>query len=188
VTADGLRRLDPEAQMSVAAARLRPGADGALAEIEQELGLALGLPSPSSEVLNIDRVRSTPFLVAGALALLVTLSLAHQLLTSARRRRRDLAVLRVLGAGGSWVTGALHWQVTVLAAAVAAVAVPLGVGGARLVYEPFIDRLGARTDLSVPYRWMALAVAGVVLLGNAMALVPARRTRLTRVASLLGPD
>lgn len=188
VTAAGLRHLDPDAQMSVAAARLRPGADAALAEVGEELGLGLGLPDPPPEVLNVERVRSTPVLVAAALAALVLLSLSHQLISSARRRQRDLAILRVLGADGRWVAQVPHWQVTVLVGAVALVAIPFGVALGRFVYQPFIDRLGARTDISVPYGWLLLALAALVVLGNVAAAIPARWARHARPSVLLARD
>jgi predicted lysophospholipase L1 biosynthesis ABC-type transport system permease subunit len=41
---------------------------------------------------------------------LAVLSMSHQLITSARRRRRDLGIVRALGADRRWVSRVLHWQ------------------------------------------------------------------------------
>lgn len=176
VTLDGLRRLDPAAALGSAAVRLRPDAQGAATRLAEMLGGA-GLPDRPPAVVKMERVRSTPFIVAGALAALAMLSMFHQLLTSARRRRRDLAVFRALGADRRWLSSVLHWQGTVLAAVVVVMAVPLGIAAGRLVYEAYIDRIGARTDLSVPYAVLAAVVLSLVVLGNVAAAVPARQVR-----------
>ena len=61
-------------------------------------------------IINVARARSVPYVVAGVLVVLALLNLAHHLILSAPRRRRDLAVLRALGADSRWVTGVVHWQ------------------------------------------------------------------------------
>ncbi|MET0726957.1 MAG: FtsX-like permease family protein [Acidimicrobiales bacterium] len=188
VTLDGFRRLDPGAAMSMAAVRLRSGATGAEERIGEMFGMTVGPPERPSTVVNLQRVRSTPFIVAASLAALAALSMAHQLITSARRRRRDLAVLRALGADRRWITRVLHWQATVLAAAVAVVALPLGVAAGRLVYRAYIDRIGARTDVDVPYRMLTAVVMSLLVLVNLAAIVPARRARDELPARVLGDE
>jgi hypothetical protein len=188
VTLEGLRRLDPEAQLGVAAIRLRPGATGAAERIGETIGTTVGLPDKPSTVVNLERVRSTPFIVAGSLAALAVLSMSHQLIMSTRRRRRDLAVLRALGAHRRWVTSVLHWQVTLLATTVAALALPLGIVAGRLVYQGTIDRIGARADLSLPYVMLGSMVVALLILGNAAATLPARRVRHERPARILADE
>ena len=188
VTLDGLRRLEPEAALGVAAVRLRPGATGATKRIGELLGMPVGLPDKPSTVLHLERVRSTPFIVAGSLAALALLSMSHQLITSAGRRRRDLAVLRALGADRRWVTRLLHWQVTFLVGAVAALAIPLGLIAGRLVYHAYIERIGARGDLSIPYALFASIVAGLLVLGNVASTVAARRVRRDSPATVLAAE
>jgi hypothetical protein len=189
VTLDGFTRLDPDVTLSVAAVRLRPGASGALERITDKLGLrGLGLPDPPSEVVNLERIRSTPWIVAGCLVALAVLSMAHQLITATRRRRRDLAMVRALGADRRWVSGVVHWQVTVLAVAVSLVALPLGVLAGRFVYRAAIDRIGARTDASIPFLTLAGLVVGLVVLGNVAAVVAARRPRREPPAKALSQE
>lgn len=188
VTVEGLRRLAPDATLGTAAVRLRSGATDAAARIGETIGGTVTQLDPPPTVVNLERVRSTPFLVAGSLGALVLLSLSHQLITSARRRRRDLAVLRALGADRSWVTRVLHWQVTVVAATVVALAIPLGIAGGRLVYQAYIDRIGARSDLSVPYALLAVLVVGLLVIGNLATVVPARRARQDLPARVLADE
>lgn len=188
VTLEGLRRLDPLASLGVAAVRLRPGATGAAARIGAALGIEVGLPDLPPTVVNLARVRSTPFVVAASLGALAVLSISHQLLVSARRRRRDLAVLRAIGADRRWLTSVLHWQATALAAAVTVLAVPLGIASGRLAYRAYVDRLGAGADLEVPSLLLVGCVVVLVTAANVTALVPARRVRRDRPALVLGTE
>jgi predicted lysophospholipase L1 biosynthesis ABC-type transport system permease subunit len=187
-TFDGLRRLEPAATPSVAAVRGRDGASGVAERIRASMGIEVGLPTPPSTVLNLDRVRSTPYIVAGSLTALALLSLGHLLLSAARRRRRDMAVLRSLGAERRWITGLLHWQAVVLAVATVVVAGPLGVAAGRVVYLSFIDRVGASTDGSTPLLTLALLFVTVLLAVNVVASVPARAARREAPGQVLGRE
>ncbi|MDQ3354919.1 MAG: FtsX-like permease family protein, partial [Actinomycetota bacterium] len=189
VTVGGLRRIDPDATLGSAAVRLRPGATTDVVQrLAGETGVTAAPFDPPTTVLNLARARSTPFLVAIALGALGVLSLAHQLILSARRRRRDLAVLRALGADRRWVTSVLHWQVTVLSLAVLVLAAPLGVAAGRVVYRAFIDRIGAGYDTSIPYVLLGAILVALLVLGNLAAVVPARRARHERPTRVLAEE
>jgi len=54
-------------------------------------------PSSPADPVNFGQTQGLPLLLGLSLAVLALLTIAHLLLTSARRRRRDLAVLRALG-------------------------------------------------------------------------------------------
>jgi hypothetical protein len=82
----------------------------------------------------------------------------------------------------------VHWQVTVLAVAVSLVALPLGVLAGRIVYRAAIDRIGARTDASIPFLTLAGLVVGLVVLGNVAAVVAARRPRREPPAKALSQE
>ncbi|MGI9119041.1 MAG: ABC transporter permease [Acidimicrobiales bacterium] len=189
VTLEGLRRIDPDATLGAAAVRLRPGATTDVVQrLTGETGVTAAPFDPPSTVLNLARVRSTPFLVAIALGALGVLSLAHQLILSARRRRRDLAVLRALGADRRWVTGVLHWQVTVLASAVVVLAAPLGIAAGRIVYQAFIDRIGAGYGTSIPFALLGAILVALLVLGNLAAVVPARQARHEHPTRILADE
>jgi hypothetical protein len=178
VTLDGLRRLDPEASLGTAAVKFRDGAPkGTNARLMAETGVDMGRPDPPSTIQNLARVRRIPFVVAGALALLALLSIGHQLILSASRRRRDVAVLRALGAERGWVSGVMHWQASVFALVVAVLAVPIGIAGGRTVFRVFVEHLGALDEIGEPFVYIAAMALGLVVLANVVAMVPARRTR-----------
>jgi ABC-type lipoprotein release transport system permease subunit len=65
--------------------------------------------------------------------------------------------------------------VSALAITVVALALPLGIVAGRLVYHAYIDRIGARNDLSVPYALLATLAVGLLVIGNVATVVPARR-------------
>ena len=84
--------------------RLRPSAASGPAELSQLAGREARLgpfitqgPATPTDLVNFGRVQDLPLLLGTALSLLALLTIAHLLLTSVRRRRRDFAVLRTLG-------------------------------------------------------------------------------------------
>lgn len=194
VTAEALDRLEPGASYGSAIMSLqRPTASDTPDEVADriattaerlsgELGFDIGPPSPPAAIFNLERIRGLPSVVAAMLAALVVLGLAHQLLVSVRNRRRDLAVLRAIGADRRWVTSLVHWQAAAMVAAVAVVGVPLGVVAGRVVARSFVDRIGVVSDPSLPLRATGLGILALVVVANAVAAVPARRARTEAVA------
>src|SRR4029078_5366292 len=65
-----------------------------------------------SDIVAYERVRTLPLLLAGVLALLTTATVAHALVTTVRRRRRDLALLKALGFLRRQTSGTVAWQAT----------------------------------------------------------------------------
>ncbi|HEX7275752.1 MAG TPA: ABC transporter permease, partial [Acidimicrobiales bacterium] len=184
VTIGGLARLDPAVVPNAAAVTLRPGTDpGRFAE----LGLGGGNSVPS-EILQLSRLRSMPFVLAWLLAALAVLTTVHVMVTSVRNRRRDVAVLRSLGADGPWITRTVHSQATLFSLLPLVVGVPLGLSVGRIVFEAFAGSVGAVPDASFPYALLAAVTAGILLLANAAAVVPARRARRLAPAPLLAAE
>jgi ABC-type lipoprotein release transport system permease subunit len=126
-----------------------------------------------------------PFLVAATVGALAMLTLGHLMLVAVRRRHRDVAVLRALGATRRWVGGVVHWQATLITALAVAVAIPTGVAAGALLYRPYAEDIGARPDVSVPLVWIAAASFGLLVVANVAAAVPARRARRATPAWML---
>lgn len=177
VTKAGFVAIDPSATPNTGAIRIAAGAGpGAAKRIGALLGARVGGIDPPPAIVNLDRVRTIPFLLAGAVAALAVLSLGHVMVVAARRRRRDIAILRSLGATPRWVTAVVHWQATLTAAAVLVVALPIGTALGRSIARSFVDRLGAATDSVVPVAWLAGTILILLVLANLVAAVPARRS------------
>jgi len=184
VTMGGLRRVDPEAQLSAAAFDLRRGAPPGTAE---RLGSG-GAGSVPAVIVNLARIRSVPFLLAGLVAALAVLTLVHVMVTAVHHRRRDLALLRSLGADRRWISRAVHWQATSSTVVPLALGVPLGLIAGRLVFGLFADNVGAVPSASFPYGLLAVVIVAFVALANLVAALPARRARRLEPAALLAAE
>jgi len=189
VTPAALRRIDPGATLSTLLVDLpdRPR-PGAMARLRAAVGSQLGEGDPPAVIINLDRIRALPYVVATALGLLGALSLGHLLLTSARLRRRDVAVLGSLGADRRWMSQVVHWQSTVAATLVLLAAIPVGLGLGRLVFRAFIDRVGSDPGIAFPARPLLLVAAGTLLLANLVAILPAHHLRRLSVARHLNNE
>ena len=185
-TAEGLERLEAEPDRALAVL-VRAGAPSDTRErlTTGILGQPAGLEDPPSSIVNFRRVRGIPGVLAAVLAALVVLTMIHALIVSIQRRRRDLAVLRALGADGRWIERAVHWQASVLIAAPLVLGVPLGVIAGATVFRAFADQIGALPDPAIPIALVAAVVVGALAVANLAALLPARRARLLPAAQLL---
>lgn len=183
VTMEGLRRLEPGAVPVAAGIRLRPGAPPDTSE-----RLALGQADAPIVIGNLARIRTVPFLVAGLVALLASLTLLHVVLTSVRNRRRDIAVLRSLGADRAWVARTMHWQATTFCLVPLLLGILVGVSAGRVVFQAFVDRIGAVPNASYPFALLAMVMVGFLVLANSLATLPARRARRLQPAPLLATE
>jgi predicted lysophospholipase L1 biosynthesis ABC-type transport system permease subunit len=103
------------------------------------------------DIRDYTEVRDTPLLLGAVLAMLAVGTLAHVLLTSVRRRRRDLAVLKTLGLLSSQLIRVVSWQANALAAAALAVGLPLGVVAGRWSWTWFARSVGVADQPDVRY-------------------------------------
>jgi ABC-type lipoprotein release transport system permease subunit len=124
-----------------------------------------------------------PFAVA--LALLLTVSLAHGIVTTTRARRHDLAILAALGLKRSQTSRVVLWQAVTLVTVALVVALPLGVLIANVGWRIFTDHFGIRPPIDVPLTELVLlaVVAIVGAVSVALLFVP-RVRRLPQVARL----
>jgi ABC-type lipoprotein release transport system permease subunit len=132
---------------------------------------ALTAAAPAA-ISNYSRVRATPLALGGLLALLALALLAQVLVTTIRRRRRDLAVVKTLGFLRWQVSAAVAWQATALAAVALLVGLPLGVAGGRWAWALFAGSVGVGPGAAVPLSTIALVVPVTLVLANVIAAGP----------------
>jgi len=175
--------------------RYRPGTGlGAHAARLMAAVTAKGCPPGSCQVTDDQRpgdiqgytgIRDVPLLLGGLLALLGVATLVHVLVTGVRRRRRDLAILKILGMRRRQLLTVVSWQAAALTAVALAVGVPLGIVAGRWSWSLFAGSVGAATDPSIPFL-LLLAMAVVALLLAALsAAVPGRAAARVRPAAVL---
>jgi putative ABC transport system permease protein len=135
-------------------------------------------------VNNYAAIDATPVILAGVLAVLGLAVLAQFILASARRRRRDFALLKVLGMFRRDLSAVALWQVATVTAVALVVGVPLGIAGGRWAWQLFADQAGLPTDAITPpaVLWM---IPATLLVAALVALPPARSVARVPAAATL---
>ena len=173
---DGYQSLVADATRNVVVVRFRDGAPpGAAARVSGTEGTAPSALTPPTSVLAFERVVPAPFVLAIVLAAMVVTALAYQLASTVYVRRRDLAVLRALGADGRQLRSTIHWQAFCVAGFGLVVGIPAGLAAGRWVHKAIADGVGVVPILRVPVVVVLAVIVGVVAVANVAALVPARR-------------
>ena len=142
-------------------------------------GTLLG-PMPATDVRNLGRLRALPYVLGGLLGLLAVGSVDVVLAALARRRRREVALLRVLGADRRQVRSLLAAQATTLTALALVVGVPLGIALGRLLWRLTAELVGSVAGAAVPLAGIALVCGGALVVVNVVAQVPATATTRRR--------
>jgi FtsX-like permease family len=137
-------------------------------------------------VNNYAAIDGTPAVLAGVLAVLGLGVLAQFTVASARRRRRDYAILKVLGLRRSQLRAVALWQASAVTVAALVIGTPLGVAVGRWAWQAFAAQAGlpGGTVTPLPVLWLipaALAATAVVALPAAhrVAALPAMVTLRT---------
>jgi predicted lysophospholipase L1 biosynthesis ABC-type transport system permease subunit len=172
--------------------RFRPGVDisqakrdltATLAAVDQQFFVQL--PPQPNDLVNFGRIQNLPVILAGLLGLLAMATLAHLLVSSVRRRRSDLAMLKTLGFDRGQIRRTVAWQATTLGLFAAVVGIPLGVAAGRFGWNVLAGGLGTVSQPVSPLLLLALLVPATILLANAVAAVPAAFAARVRPALAL---
>jgi hypothetical protein len=185
----------PRTCYSFALLRYRPGTDlrSASARLMASTTRA-GCPPGScvvvsdqrpDEIRNFSRVRDTPLILGGVLALLAVGTLAHVLVTAVRRRRRDLAVLKTLGLVRHQVLSVVEWQALSLAGVALLIGVPLGLLAGRWAWVLFASSAGLAPAASIPVSLVLLTIPVTAALAAGIAVWPGRAAARVRAAVVL---
>jgi FtsX-like permease family len=195
LTAGGLRQLLPaEAVIPPPGdvfVRFRPGVEPQAGRRELAARLAqLGSfsvdgPATPTDLLNFGQVQDLPQILGIGLAAVALLTVAHLLLTSARRRERDFAILRALGFSSWQVRRTLCWQALVLAGLALMIGVPAGIVCGRLGWQVFAHQLGITPVTAVPLTALLVMAAGWLAAAVAIAALPGQTATRSSPARVL---
>jgi hypothetical protein len=192
--------LSPESPYDLAFVRYADGADpGAVEAAIQKAADAdpdcnppdddppclVNQPRRPGDISSYASIQATPFALAGLLAALAFALMTYTLVTSVRRRRRDLAVLKTVGFVRRQVSAAVAWQATTLAAIAGLIGLPLGVVAGRWAWTVFAGELGVPPAPVLPLAILGLAVPVGILAANLVAAVPGRIAARTKPALVL---
>jgi MacB-like periplasmic core domain len=161
-----LVRFAPDADPERAMKRLR--------QVGSAVDVTVAADDAPSNVDNLDELGALPLALAAFLALLAVVAVVHALVSTTRRRRRDLAVLRVLGFVGGQVRSTLRWQALTVASVGLLVGVPAGVIAGRRIWFTLADAVGVVDDWRFPWSAVLLAVPAAMSVAVLLAIPPGR--------------
>jgi hypothetical protein len=193
ITFEGLKRFYPDAQIALAIGRFAPGADPA--EVMKPINPTLkqlsagfqpgDLNSLGDSTREAQRSQDVPLVLASLFTLTALATLVHVLITSVRRRRKDLAILRTLGFKKRQVASAVAWQSVVLAVAALLVGVPAGVLVGRFGWSLFATNLGVVSVPVVSWGPVLAAIPVTIAAAVLISIGPALAARRTKPATVL---
>jgi hypothetical protein len=191
--------VDPSApageKYSVVLLAMRPGSDPVASQAALNRALrpqvlcggevrCVEVADRPGDVSNYTRIRGTSLVLVAVLALVALGLLVHVLISSVRRRRRDLALYKTLGFLRRQVSAVSAWQATTMAAIALLIGIPVGIALGTFAWRVFADQLGVAPDSEFPPA-LLLAIPGVLLLANVVATVPALLAARTHPATVL---
>ena len=136
-------------------------------------------------VTGYARIDGTPEVLAGILAVLGLAVLGQFAAVSARRRRRDFAIMKVLGLLRRQLIAVTAWQVTALTGLALLVGLPVGVAAGHWAWALFAAAAGLSPGAITPVPLVLLMVPAAILAANAIAFPSGQLTARLRPAAAL---
>lgn len=155
--------------------------------LQADLGgveVEVGRPLPQ-DLLLLENVRTLPRVLAAFLGLLGVAALGHALVTSVRRRRHDLAVLKALGFRPRQNAAAVAWQATTVTVIGLLIGLPLGVAIGRVSWRWVAQATPLLYVAPIATAAVLLAIPAALALATALAAWPARRAARLRAVEVL---
>jgi hypothetical protein len=166
---------------------VKSGAAGraTVATLERKYAADVSVQTRPINLVNFGQAIDFPLLLEGTLVLFGVAALGHLLFVSVTRRRRQFALLKVLGFVRRQVRSAMCWQAATVAVIGVVVGVPLGLIIGQLVWRDFATSLGAVPVAVSPT--VTILILAVATIGGAvlLALVPATLAARVRPAEAL---
>jgi ABC-type lipoprotein release transport system permease subunit len=182
------RRLVPKAAANVMLVRAASPEqrDGLLRHLRKNFEFdGVNVPKAPNDLNSIRKADSMPFVVGGMMLVVAVATIVHGLVTSIRRRRRDLAILKTLGMRRAQISAVVAWQATTVVLIALAIGIPLGVITGNLAWSAFADRLGTVTETAISGLALLVIVPVALLIANAAAAFPARAAARTQASGIL---
>lgn len=193
MTLAGSRRLYPEEHADDESIphliRYRPGIDlrAKVDELRTQIPnlFVAQVRQQGPDLSSIARSSELPILMANVLLLMAVGTLAHTLISSIRKRRGDLAILKVLGFVNRQVRATVAWQATTLVIIALIIGIPLGIATGRSGWVMFANSLGVVPTPDTPSFLVGMLPPAAIALTNIIALLPARAAASTKPAPVL---
>jgi ABC-type lipoprotein release transport system permease subunit len=186
----GADRVSPEENQGGRAVYVRfaPGIDqdAFLRSLKHRIPQLFVVPHQTSDqISSLNQVGNVPLILAGIIAFMAAATLGHTLITSIRRRRLDLAILKTLGFERRQISATVAWQATALAVVALGIGIPSGVVAGRWGWNVFADHLGVVPQAVVPVLAVLLALPVTIVVANLLAVIPGRIASRLKAAPVL---
>jgi hypothetical protein len=175
--------------------RFRPGADRATAtkrvrDAANQIGDYPGaldvMPvQRPAEIVNANDISSSPTLLSVVVAVSALCALVLGWTAAVRGRRRDLALLKVLGFTRGQLSATVAWQATATVLLSLAIGVPAGAALGRALWGLFAQQLDVLAQPAIPRAAIGSIVVATIMLANVVSAIPARAARAVPVALVL---
>jgi hypothetical protein len=138
-----------------------------------------------AEIVDYRSLGDTPVELGAVLSGGALIALGLTLLSSVRRRRRDIALLKALGFTRRQVIETIAVQSTIAVGLGALVGLPLGIVVGRALWNLFANSMHAVPRVVVPTSTLLIIAVVALALANVIATIPARLAAQTSPAILL---
>ncbi|MGA2969046.1 MAG: FtsX-like permease family protein [Acidimicrobiales bacterium] len=138
-----------------------------------------------ADIENYRSIGLIPAALALGLAAGAVVALGLTLVSSVRRRRRDLALLRTLGFSRRQLMATIAWQASVAGVTGVVIGVPLGVVLGRWLWTLFARNIYAVPQPTVSVVSIIVVALSALVLANVVAAVPGRIAAKTSTAQVL---
>jgi hypothetical protein len=144
-----------------------------------------GTPITPTSLVNFGEAVNFPLILGVVLAVFGAATLAHLLIVSVGRRRREMGLLKALGFVSRQVGATVYWQATTITVVGVLVGVPVGLALGRVIWRAFALNIGVVPDPVINAGLIAGLVAAVLLGAFLLAVGPAFAAARARPARLL---
>ena len=195
LTPAGLQRIFPapkfQPPFDTILVRFRPhlGQQTALATLSSRVTragtFAVQIPRLPADLISFGRVQELPLILGSGFGAIALIIISYLLSTSVRRRRRDVAILRVLGCTRSQIRQTIVWQASTTTLTALTLGIPVGIACGRVAWQIFAHQLGIIPVSDVPSYQLAAMAPAALCAAVIIAAWPAETAARTKPAQAL---
>jgi hypothetical protein len=185
----GARQLAPRAAVNIVLVDVAQPAD--VPAVVQQLNTyqdyedTIAVARQPTDLSDLARIGSAPFVIGTAMVIVALAAIVHGLVTSVRRHRRDLAILKTLGLRSRQVVRVVLWQATTIALIALAIGIPVGIIAGNVAWRTFSNQVGVVPDTTISIALVGALIPIVLITASLAAALPGQIAARIRPALVL---